>query len=149
MNKLSIGSFKPRAPRELVCYPNVLAPRHVQDLWEKAHFLIAWCALSSKHINMLARVCGLVYASINVKPEEGGNPRAYVGHLTFRKNFWSKSPPWGPKIWSNRIKYPPPSNAWLSDEKRVDIINNPYNPHKERYSINLYWKWVMRSSVFV
>ena len=31
--------------------------------------------------------------------------RAYVGHLTFHKNFWSKSPPWGPKIWSNQIKY--------------------------------------------
>ena len=26
------------------------------------------------------------YASINVKPE-GGGPRAYVGHLTFQKNF--------------------------------------------------------------
>jgi len=29
-----------------------------------------------------------------------------VGHLTFQKTFWSKSPPWGPKIWSNQIKYP-------------------------------------------
>ena len=36
----------------------------------------------------------------------GGGPRAYVGHLTFQKNFWSKSPPWGPKIGSNQIKYP-------------------------------------------
>ena len=47
-------------------------------------------------------------ASINVKPEGGGGggPRAYVGHLTFQKNFWSKSPPWGPKIGSNQIKYP-------------------------------------------
>ena len=47
-------------------------------------------------------------ASINVKPEGGGGggPRAYLGHLTFQKNFWSKSPPWGPKIGSNQIKYP-------------------------------------------
>ena len=32
-------------------------------------------------------------ASINVKPEGGGGggPRAYVGHLTFPKNFWSNS----------------------------------------------------------
>ena len=49
----------------------------------------------------------LHYASINVKPKGGGGgPRAYVGHLTFQKNFWSKSPPWGPKIESNQIKYP-------------------------------------------
>ena len=27
-----------------------------------------------------------IYASINVRPE-GGGPRAYVGHLTFQKNF--------------------------------------------------------------
>ena len=52
------------------------------------------------------------YASINVKPEGGGGPRAYVGHLTFQNNFWSKSPPWGPKIWSNLIKYPPP-RQWI------------------------------------
>ena len=32
--------------------------------------------------------------------------RAYVGHLTFQENFWSKSPVWAPKIWSNQIKYP-------------------------------------------
>ena len=44
-------------------------------------------------------------APINVKPE-GGGPRAYVGHLTFQKIFWSKSPPWGPKTGSNKIKYP-------------------------------------------
>ena len=36
----------------------------------------------------------------------GGGPRAYVGHLTFQKIFWSKSPPWGPKTGSNKIKYP-------------------------------------------
>ena len=36
----------------------------------------------------------------------GGGPSAYVRHLTFQKNFWSKSPLWGPKPWSNRIKYP-------------------------------------------
>ena len=36
----------------------------------------------------------------------GGGTREYVGHLTVQKNFWSKSPPWGPKIWSNQIKYP-------------------------------------------
>ena len=35
-----------------------------------------------------------------------GGPRAYVGHLTFQKIFWSKSPPWGPKTGSNKIKYP-------------------------------------------
>ena len=50
------------------------------------------------------------YASINVKPKGGGGggwgPWAYVGHLTFQKNVWSKSPPWGPKIGSNQIKYP-------------------------------------------
>ena len=47
------------------------------------------------------------YAPINAKPEGGGGgPRAYVGHLTFQKIFWSKSPPWGPKTGSNKIKYP-------------------------------------------
>ena len=35
-----------------------------------------------------------------------GGPRAYVGHLTFQKIFWSKSPRWGPKTGSNKIKYP-------------------------------------------
>ena len=35
-----------------------------------------------------------------------GGRRAYVGHLTFQKNFWSKSPLWGPKTWSYQIKYP-------------------------------------------
>ena len=35
-----------------------------------------------------------------------GGPRAYVGHLNFHKNFWSKSLLWGLKIWSNQIKYP-------------------------------------------
>ena len=29
-----------------------------------------------------------------------------MGHLTFQKIFWSKSPPWGPKTGSNKIKYP-------------------------------------------
>ena len=40
-----------------------------------------------------------------LSPRRGG-PRAYVGHLTFQKIFWSKSPPWGPKTGSNKIKYP-------------------------------------------
>ena len=44
-----------------------------------------------------------LYTSINVKPHIC--PLAYVGHLTFQKNFWSKSPPCDPKIWSNQIKY--------------------------------------------
>ena len=48
----------------------------------------------------------LIYASINVKPGGGGDPQAYVGHLTFQENFWSKSPVWAPKMWSNQIKYP-------------------------------------------
>ena len=41
----------------------------------------------------------------------GGETRTFVGHLTFQKNFWSKSPPWGPKIWSNLMKYPP--SQWI------------------------------------
>ena len=44
-------------------------------------------------------------APINVKPEGGGAPQAYVGNLTVQKNFWPKSSPWGPKIGSNQIKY--------------------------------------------
>ena len=41
---------------------------------------------------------GIPYSSINVKPEgEGGGGQAYVGHLTFQKNFWSTPPPWGPQ----------------------------------------------------
>ena len=47
-------------------------------------------------------------ASINVKSERGkrggGGEGTYVGHLTFHKNFWSKFPPWGPKIWSNQTR---------------------------------------------
>ena len=45
------------------------------------------------------------YACINVKPE-GGDPGQMWGILTFQKNFWSKSQLWGPKIWSDQIKYP-------------------------------------------
>ena len=47
-------------------------------------------------------------ASINVKLRGGGGggTRAYVGHMTFQKSFWSKSPLWSPKIGSNQIKYP-------------------------------------------
>ena len=37
---------------------------------------------------------------------KNGGPLAYVGHLTFQKKFWSKSPLWGPKTWSNKIKHP-------------------------------------------
>ena len=43
----------------------------------------------------------------------GGGPQAYMGHLTFQKNFWSKSPPWGPKIGSNQIKYPHLFNQFI------------------------------------
>ena len=57
-------------------------------------------------IFVLTKMLGLTNASINVKPEGGDRARAYVGHLTFQKSFWSKSPPWGPKIASNQIKYP-------------------------------------------
>ena len=42
-----------------------------------------------------------------LSPKRGGGTRAYAGHLTFQKNFRSNSPLWGPKIWSNQIKYPP------------------------------------------
>ena len=55
-------------------------------------------------------------ASINVKPEGsggggGGGPWAYVGHLTFQKNFWSKIPTVGPQNWvkSDQISPPFPS----------------------------------------
>ena len=41
-----------------------------------------------------------------LSPRGGGGPRADMGHLAFQKNFWSKSPLRGPKIWSNQIKYP-------------------------------------------
>ena len=41
-----------------------------------------------------------------LSPRGGGGTRAYVGHLTFQKNFWSKSPLWDLKTWSNQIKYP-------------------------------------------
>ena len=55
-----------------------------------------------------------IYASINVKPEGGGGPRAYVGHLTFQENFWSKSPPWGPAILvkSDQIS---PLSQWIEN----------------------------------
>ena len=29
-----------------------------------------------------------------------------MGHLSFQKNFWSKSPLWDPTIGPNQIKYP-------------------------------------------
>ena len=64
----------------------------------------------------------------------GGTP-VICGTFDFLEEFLVKSPLWGPKICSNQIKYPPPSNAWFLDEKRVDIINNP---NKVRCSINLY-----------
>ena len=50
-------------------------------------------------------LCNVMHLSM-LSPSGGGGTRAYVGHLTFQKNFWSKSPPWGPKIGSNQIKYP-------------------------------------------
>ena len=90
---------------------------------------------------------GLSYVSINVKPEEEG-PRAYVGHLTFQKNFWLKSPPWGPKIWSNLIKYPPPRQWIKLNNYLIDFQclipwqkASPYHQqftqsHKVRRSIN-------------
>ena len=39
---------------------------------------------------------------LNQREETPGVCRAF----DFQKEFWSKSPPWGPKIWSNQIKYP-------------------------------------------
>ena len=53
---------------------------------------------------MLGKGVTIANVSINVGGG-GGGFRAYVGHLTFQKNVWLKSPPWGPKIWSNQIKY--------------------------------------------
>ena len=77
--------------------------------------------------------------SINDKPEGRGGG-AYVGHLTSQKNVWSKSPLWGPKIWSNQIKYSPPFIALFSDGKRVHIINYPDNPHKGVLSVYIEMK---------
>ena len=63
------------------------------------------------------------YASINVKPE-GGDPGHMWGIWLFRK-FYGQNPHYGaPKLGKIRSNIP-------------------------RCSINLYWKWVVRSSVFV
>ena len=51
-------------------------------------------------------VCCYPIMHLSMLSPSGGGPRAYVGHLTFQKIFWSKSPPWGPKTGSNKIKYP-------------------------------------------
>ena len=42
-------------------------------------------------------------ASINVKSDRGGGGTPGICGAF---DFWSKSPPWGPKIGSNQIKYP-------------------------------------------
>ena len=78
---------------------------------------------------MLARVCDLVYASIDVKSEVGGGggPRAYVGHLTFRKNFGQNHHRGAPKFGQIR-----------SNILHLPTLDFPYNPIKERCSINLY-----------
>ena len=91
-----------------------------------------WKLYLHKCRNVCVKMCPLLighnYASISVRPEGGTHHGA-------------------PKF--GQIRSFPPSNAWFSDEKQVDIINNPHNPHKVRCSINLYWKGVVWSSVFV
>ena len=42
---------------------------------------------------------------------EGEGTLGICGALTFWKNFWSKSPPWDSKIWSNQIKCPHPGEV--------------------------------------
>ena len=56
-------------------------------------------------------------ASINIKPDRGGGggPRAYVGHLTFQKNFGQNPHRGAPKLGQIRSNTP-------------------------TFSINLYWK---------
>ena len=91
-------------------------------------------------------LCFVVLSMLSPRGEDRGH---MWGIWLFRIIFGQNPHRWGPKIWSNQIKYPPSSNVWFSDEKRVGIINNPHNAHKVKCSINLYWKWVVRSSVFV
>ena len=57
-------------------------------------------------MNLLDRLPKVMHVSMLSPRAGGGGPWAYVGHLTFQKKFWSKSPLWGPKTWSNKIKHP-------------------------------------------
>ena len=55
-------------------------------------------------------------ASINVKLEGGGgggNP-GICGAFDFSREFWSKSPPWGPEILVKSDQISPPSQ-WIED----------------------------------
>ena len=45
----------------------------------------------------------------------GGGPWAYVGHLIFQRNFWSKSSLWGPKTWSDQ-KSPGVPSIYIENE---------------------------------
>ena len=57
--------------------------------------------------------CNYVMHLSMLSQREGG-PRAYVGHLTFRENFWSKSPLWGPEILVKSDQISPPSQ-WIEN----------------------------------
>lgn len=71
---------------------------------------ISW----QKYGNGTSRECSSVIHLSMLSPR--GWPWAHVGHLTFLKNFWSKSPPRGPKIWSNQIKYTHLENEYWEEE---------------------------------
>ena len=72
-----------------------------------------------------------------------GEPaQAYVGHLTFQKNFWSNSPLWGPKIWSNLIKYPLPLESM---DKKCLIHFQCLIPWRK---LSPYHQWSPQSKVF-
>ena len=80
--------------------------------------------------------------------EGGGGTPGICGAIDFSEESLVKIVTMGPKIWSNQIKYPPPSNAWFSNKASWYYQQSMYNTHKVRCSINLYWKWVVRSHLY-
>ena len=87
--------------------------------------------------------CTAVYnTSFNVKPERG-DPGHMWGIWLFRlKNFWSRIPLWDPKIWSNLIKYPPPSQ-WI---KKINTFPTLHSLTKSESIHRMQIWWTTRSS---
>ena len=57
-----------------------------------------------KPIDFVIKLFTRSSVSINVMLEGVGTP-GICGAFDFSEEFWSKSPLWSPKIWSNQIKY--------------------------------------------
>ena len=88
--------------------------------------------------SVVQRLCSVILAMLKImhlsmlssRGERGEDLGAYVGYLTFPKNCWSKSPLWGPKIWSNQIKTH--LDEWWEAEFCINIKTAAYLYYRVR-----------------